>query len=322
MMRINRIFFPVSVAALSMLLLPACAQKDEFVDDVTHVVEVTAFKGSAETRALALSDDNKTLTAPWEEGETVEVYRLNYSPSAQPGDNVYVNVGTLTAQSGGYSTTLKGVIRGTFKGGESLMFSYRHGLLIDYRGQKGTLDDIADNYDYATATAYVSDVSSGTLVLSGSLSFTSAQCVIRFALADAEGNPLNASKLTIQSSNGNDEYATNFLLQYVDMSKLDAYNYYCAGPVEVNLSTPSNVIYVALSGADGSYLTSLSSRTISIVATVGEDTYTCVKTPFSFQLNKYYLYDVTLTKPVTDPSVTVDTQGGRYGDAAANETWD
>ncbi len=319
-MRINRIFFPVSVAALSILLLPACAQKDDFVDEIIHEVEVTAFKGSPETRALDLSDDNKTLTAPWEEGETVEVFL--YNSSAQSGGDVYVNVGTLTAQSGGYSTTLKGVIRGTFKGGEGLMFSYRHGLLFDYRGQDGSLDYIADNCDYATAYADVAEVGSGTLTLSGSLSFTSAQCVIRFALADADGNPLNASKLTIQSSNGNDQYAMDFLLQYVDLSKMDVYNYYSPGPVEVNLSTPSNVVYVALSGADGSFLTSLSNKPISIVATVGDDTYTCVKAPFSFQLNKYYLYDVTLTKPVTDPSVTVDTQGSRYGEAAANETWD
>ncbi len=311
MMRTNKIFFPVSVAALSILLLPACAQKDEFVDDVNHVVEVTAFKGSPETRALDLSDDNKTLTAPWEEGETVEVYF--YDPSAE---DVYVNVGTLTAQSSGYTTTLKGVIRGTFIGGESLMFSYRHGLLFDYRGQDGSLDYIADNCDYATAYADVAEVRSGTLIINGPVSFSSMQCIIRFSLVDGGGNPLNASKLTIQSSTGYDNYQYDFLVQYADLSRIYEEGGYLQGPVEVNLSTPSNVVYVALSGNQRGPLSSVSGAPLSIVATVGEDTYTCVKSSFSFELNKYYLYDVTMSKPVTDPDVDFETDSSsRYGQA-------
>ena len=307
-MRINNIFSPVLAAALSLLVLPACTQKDELSDDAINVVEVTAFKGVEDTRALELSDDNKTLTAPWREGETVEVYL--YDPSAQSSGKVYLNVGTLTAQSGGYTTTLKGKIRGTFVGGERLKFSYRHGLLFDYRRQTGSLEDIADNYDFATAFADVSEVGSGTLTISESLSFTSKQCIIRFALADADGKPLKASKLTIRSSTGDGVYARDFLVQYVDLAE----NAYQAGPVEVNLSTPSDVVYVALSGAQGWPPTNVSYQPLDIVATVGEDTYNCKRAPFSFELNKYYLYDVTLTKPVTDPDVELDGDASsRYG---------
>ena len=313
-MRLYSLLLPVSAAALSILILPACAQKDDVSYDVIHTVEVTAYKGSDETRALDLSDDNKTLTAPWEEGETVEVYQLN--TLSQSSTDVYVNVGTLTAQSSGYTTTLKGVIRGTFIGGESLMFSYRHGLLFDYRGQDGSLDYIADNCDYATAYADVAEVVSGTLTLSESLSFSSMQCVIRFSLADVDGNPINASKLTIQSSTGSGDYTTDYLVQYVDMSKRYVFEHYNSGPIEVNLSTPSNVVYVALSGAQRGPLNNLTNVPLSLVATVGDYTYSCVKSNFSFELNKYYLYDVTMTKPLTDPDVDLETDSSsRYGQA-------
>ncbi len=67
--------------------------------------------------------------------------------------------------------------------------------------------------------------------------------------------------------------------------------------LEENLSTPSSAIFVALAGT-GQHgpLSPLEAKPITMTATVGENTYTYTKDSFSFDINKYYVYDVKMTK--------------------------
>ncbi len=303
MKRVN--ILPIIAATLSSLLvLPACSQKEEIVVDEAYTLEIVAVKGSAgQTRALALDED--FLGAPWKAGETVSVFF--FDPTAQSAGEVYKKVGTLEAQSDGYTTTLKGKLDGSYDVGDRLMFSYQHDLLFDYRGQTGLLDDIADNHDYAIASGQVSSVSSGTITVSSGSSgssglyFSSLQAIFKFNLKDSEGTPLEASKVVIRSYIAATENTSDqdFLIEYFNPTQMGVYQGDSGrpGPVEVNLSTASSVVYVALSGVGtNGPMNGLSGRPIEITATVGDDTYTYTSDSFSFELNKYYVYDVVMKK--------------------------
>ena len=298
----RRISISIAVAALSCLLvLPACSQNDDIVESGTYTIEVAAVKGSSgatpSTRALTLDGDY--LGAPWVDGETVSVFKANFS--AQSADEAYLEVGTLTAQSSnGYTTKLVGKLTGTFEAGDFLMFCYQHGFQFDYRGQKGTLEYIASNYDYALAGGEVSAVSSGTITISTALVFSSMQSIFKFNLKDSQGAPLEASKLVIRSyTAGENGTEQDFLVQSFDPIHIGVSEGSGGqpGPIEVNLSTPSSAIFVALSGVgQQGPLSPLEAKPITMTATVGKDTYTYTKDSFSFDINKYYVYDVKMTK--------------------------
>ena len=151
----------------------------------TYTLTVVASKGDTGTRALSL--EGKTLTASWKEGEEVNVYK---------GDE---QIGTLTAQSSGTSTTLKGTITGTLAQGDNLVLKF---CSPKYATQKGTLDYIAANCDYATAEVAVSsiDETAGTVTI-GDARFVSQQAVVKFTLKWNTGEPLSegVDQLAIQA---------------------------------------------------------------------------------------------------------------------------
>lgn len=301
-----------AAAALSLLILPSCSQKDEILDTETYSVEFVAVKGSDDeavwTRALE-EGPNNYLYAPWEEGETVQVFKVN--PSAQSPQEAYVSVGTLTAQSSGSTTTLKGKLTGLFTLGDRLFFSYRHGLVFDYRGQNGTLEDIADNYDYATTSSSISKISSGAIILSSDkLRFDSLQSIFKLTLKDASGGALNASKLVLQSTSTYEDQDGQ-LVEYEALAQLAGVinnaDSYLAGPIEIIPQSPTNVFFVALYGYSHG-------DPFVIKATVGEETYTFSTDNFRYYSDSYYVYDVIMTNPVTDPDVELDGDASlRYG---------
>lgn len=300
MMKMKDSFFAVVFTALPLLIvLSACSHEyDEADSDGIYKIEVPAVKGSSEgvlTRALDLSTDGLTLTAPWKAGDTVTVFRYI--------DPIYKECGKLTARQDGITTILEGTVNGSFSVGDVLCFSYRHGLQFSYAQQKGTLDDIAENHDYALSQAEVSAVSSGSITLSQPLSFASKQCIVRFTLKDDEGNRLFAQRLVLRSYDKNlpdrKPYwsSNNKLCRFYDLNTTESISKNASlGYIYVNLSDPSDVIYVALSGYKLESVNPLDSNPLYMTATVGNDTYTYVKDSFSFELDKYYVYNVKMTK--------------------------
>ncbi|MCR5464827.1 MAG: hypothetical protein K6F06_09890 [Bacteroidales bacterium] len=298
MMRItNRILLGIVSALSILILLSSCSLDEDFAGDGTYKVEVTAFKGSGEsdmTRALELTgDDGDFLGAPWEAGDIVTVYQV--IPTATSSADMYREVGTLTAQSGGYTTTLKGTLKGSFIPGVKLMLSYRHGLLFDYTGQNGSLDDIASNHDYALAYVDVSDVGSGTLVFENTPVFESLQSIFRLTFKDADGNYLEAEKISIRcyTNLGN----TDNLIQYYNPSRvgLSYTNKYSRGSIEVTLDSPSHTAYVALAGlGESGPMTGLVESELYISVYVGASSYSYHKETFTFENNKYYLLDLIM----------------------------
>ena len=86
---------------------------------------------------------------------------------------------------------------------------FLHSGDVDYKNQNGVLDrddnatkSIEDNYDYASSTAVDNyTVDGNTVVVSGGITLTSLQAIVKFTLKDAiTGNPLNATSLNIKGS--------------------------------------------------------------------------------------------------------------------------
>ena len=182
-------------AAVTMLAAFSCAKEIEPEVTVvgtteetnqvrTYSVTVHAEKGEPATKALNLTGN--TLQASWEEGEVVDVYK---------GDD---KIGTLTAQSTGMSTTLKGTIHATLAEGDDLILKF---CSPNYTTQDGTLEYIAANCDYATAEVTVSTIDDNTGAISISdATFVSHQAIVKFTLKEDDGTTaVKASVLTFQS---------------------------------------------------------------------------------------------------------------------------
>lgn len=105
---------------------------EEATQAKVYTLAVHAEKGDAETKALDLSSDGKTLTASWKEGEEVDLYK---------GDD---KIGTLVAQSAGTTTTLKGTITETLALGDQLALRF---CSPNYNNQGGTLYIHCQSYD-------------------------------------------------------------------------------------------------------------------------------------------------------------------------------
>ncbi|MBO5635088.1 MAG: hypothetical protein J5907_06690 [Bacteroidales bacterium] len=283
-MRKATILFPVAVAALLLLLLPACSTKEEILEEATYSIEIAAVKGSAETRALALNGN--VLNAPWEAGDKVYVYRMSPSPSVG-----YEQVGILFATSSGNSTTLTGKLTGIFYKGDYLLFSYLHELSFKYTGQDGSLGYIASNCDYAFASQQLKEIGSGTISFAGDLSFESMQSIVKFTLKDQDGNLLTANKLSLRllyesDGNENDVLAQSFEPLVASASENGGFQF---GPLDVIPESPSSEFYVAL-------MCTVQSGKLVLSASSNDSEYTYTIETFTIQPDNYYLCDVKMTK--------------------------
>ena len=193
----------------------------------------------------------------------------------ESGDVVYVyadastttSIGTLTPTSYGESTaTLSGDINADgLTNGQTLYFSTKDRATLDLSTQDGTVESLF----YFTAT--------GTLTIDGgnasisNLAFTRPIAVVKFTLIDkATGNPaINATRLIVN----------------------DGTNTYTVTP-----ASAKNELFVGIP--------SISSKTITLTATNGNEYYLHQKTGVSFTNNLYYAINVKmresdLARPLT-----------------------
>lgn len=153
----------------------------------TYTMTVEATKGGdAMTRALELGAEGKTLTATWSAGDEVKVYNSSS-----------VELGTLTAQAAGSSTTLAGTLTTLPTDQETLTLKY---LSPNYSSQDGTLTGTANSIDkvcdYATAT--VTATVDGDNVTTTAAAFENQQAVVKFTLKNkATTAALDVDKLFV-----------------------------------------------------------------------------------------------------------------------------
>ena len=293
----------VSLAALliASATLAACSSSDDNIIEEqpvnptapkTYTMTIRASKGDdAGTRGLSL--DGKTLNVTWNEGEEVEVMQRT-----QVTPEVWTSLGKLKAKASDNGTTmLTGELTGLTEalGSTHPLVFYLHSIDRDYTEQNGVLDrddnatkSIEDNYDYAQSST-VSDftVDGNTVTVSGSVTLTSLQAIVKFTLKDAiTGNPLNATSLKIKGSQNMIES-----MSPTAGTKLTK---------ELTITPPSatNVIYAAISSVGNSNFT--------LTATTGDNqTYTYEKSGVTFAEGKYYEITVKMHPEAVDLGLSV-----------------
>ena len=261
----------------------------------TYTMTVTATKSNdALTRALSLGNDGSTLNAMWKAGEKIQVA----SPNLET--NSIEEIGTLTAQSDGTTTTFTGTLDKAPTEGYNILLTYPK-YFFDYTGQKGTLDDIAANYDYVSGIVKATDwtIEDGVITTNTPVEFTNIPAIVRFILQDKDGNDIEASSLNI-SDEKNSIYKDE----------------YTHGDITITPENPASEIWAAVC--------SRSNINITLTATTEQgDVYTYTKSVVRFTQGQFYSITVKMTKLLSltvrdETSEDVGNQTIYYLDG---ETW-
>ena len=260
-----RRFLNLIMASLVAMAYTSCSNSDDVIDTPdpivkTYTMTVDAQKGSNGTRALSL--EGSTLNSTWTEGDAADVYK---------GEN---KIGTLTAQSTGANTSLKGTLSGDLNVNDNLTLKY---LSADYNSQDGTLTGTAKSIDkvcdYSTATVTVSGIAGGNISTTNA-NFANQQAVIKFTLKNADGASLgNPTAFSVTDGTST-----------VTLSDI---------PAETYTTNGNGVLYVAFPASGAS-------ATITLSATVSGVVYGLAKTDITFTNSKYYGVTVKMKETKTD----------------------
>lgn len=248
----------IAILLLAGVTITACNDKDNYVEETeqhAYSLTISATKGvSPQTRAL--DESGITLKSTW--AATDQVVVLNSSGT---------KIGTLTATaSTNSSTTLTGTLTSAPTAGDNLTLLFPRET-VDYTGQIGTLEDIAEKYDYATAPVTVATVDGYKITTTADASFTNQQAIVKFVLKDETDTPINPDILRISATG----------LKTSDTTE---------GDIVITPTSSTNEIYVALSG--------ISSTTVTITTTAGSKTYFYQKTGVTFTNGKYYIVNMKM----------------------------
>ena len=244
----------------------ACSNDDNIIDEQPvqptqsqeYTMTVSAQKGEDEATTRALSLDGSTLNATWGEDDKVTVYNVTKGAAL---------TGTLKAETAGSaSATLKGTLTGTIENGDELWLSFCSG---DYTGQTGTLDYIATNCDYATATVTVNSVS-GSNVTTTTADFENQQAIIKFTLKKSDGSALPNNPTIFTVSDGTSTVTLTII------------------PATTYATNGNGVLYVAFPAAGAS-------KTVTLTAIAGSEIYTYEKASVTFTNGQYYGITVKMT---------------------------
>ncbi len=282
-----------SLAALLMAgaALAACSGDDNIVEELpatptqhTYTMTIEATKGgdAATTRALALA--GKTLNATWETSNEVKAY--NYTQSS-------AFTGSLKPQSDGALATLTGSLTGSVAV-DDIIYLRWPSVDADYTGQDGTLETIAQHYDYTTGFAQVTSVDGTTIGAEdsspsgGPVLFTNSQAIVKFTLIDkATDSPINATQLTIDAK----VKGESRLIQSITYP-----NTYTLGPITIDrTSSADNVVYAALPFSSQAHFT------FNLAATDGTNTYTYEKAGVTMLNGRYYEITVKMNASQATP---------------------
>ena len=251
------LFLAAMLAACTNEILPGTVVEEA---PESYTLVVTATKGNDDT-TKALSLDGKTLNATWTAGETVSVYSvtgegISEAESTNP-------VGTLTAQSSGATTTLKGEFVSTYTPTVGTKLRLKFNDKPDYTTQEGSLDYIAAHCDYAVADITIStvDAVTGDVTSTAPASFANQQAIVKFSLKKQDGTALNVTSLTVNVGS-------------------TTYN--------VTPAAAASDIFVAVRKA--------SNKAVSLSANTATGNFSYDKTGITFENGKYYAIGVKMTR--------------------------
>ena len=213
----------------------------------SYTLTVQATKGEAVT-SRALSLDSGVLNASWTKDDVVMVY-----------DADGAELGSLTAASSGVETMLEGTLTTLPANGDVLTLKF---LSPEYANQGGTLEYIAANCDYATASVTVLGID-GTDVTTTGADFENQQSIVKFTLQDNEGTTISATDMIVVA---------------------DGNTY------SIHTTPAASEFFVALPA--------LSGKTISMAASNGTDNYIFDRKNATIESGKYYTLTMQMDKLV------------------------
>ena len=312
----------MAMAAALMAGISACNTADRLQPDdampaadepKTYTLTVTATKGDdVATRALSL--DNKTLNATWASGEKVDVYieqDVYETGAIIPVRSAYYKVGTLTAQGSGAEATLSGKVTfpGSVSGRPRLMLFYGSPS-YDYRGQKGTLEDVSANYDFASGSISRNKytIENGVITPEKTVSFSNRQAIVRFILKDAEGHSLSTKSLTVSAMQG---YTFNMAYNVPTETADEVYTR--AGSFDVVRASASGDFFIAMPECS-SYASDFPFRLDTSIG--GFDCF--YEKDVNFEKGRYYEVTVKMKRWVDLSQLTSDFTA-RQGDILTGE---
>ena len=251
-------------------IITACSSDDNGIDEAlakkTYYVSIDASKGStvdASRATRALSFDGTTITATW---STKDKIYVKYS-------NTWLE-GSLSPNANAVGARLTGTITTSDLGDLNSLTLLYPKISWSYDGQKGTLADIAKNYDYAMAKDVDVTVSGSTITGTKIVEFDNLQAIVQFTLKSGETflSP-SALTVTIKKYDSTGDYV-------VSLTSIPSTTYDTNG---------DGILYVAIPGFE--------SKIVELSATVGGATYTySTKTDITFENGNYYPVTVKMTK--------------------------
>jgi hypothetical protein len=278
----NTLLLSLGVLLSAGSLLSSCSSDDGASDDSpvgrsTWTLTVKATKGGNEgtTRALSLGGTGgKTLYATWARIESVHVYAKdatdNYLGVLHPDADAAtaILIGSLEKKADNYYEGLAN---------SKLDLQFPQAGSIYYTEQKGTLENISSNYDWATATVEIEKIDLKTKSIIPhdlTVKFENLQAIVKFTLRWDDGNgsllSINPTALTVSYSES-------------DIATLTSI------PTETYTKNGDGILYVAIPGFEN--------KTVTLTAKVGNDIYSyTTKSPKTFANGNYYDITVKMTQ--------------------------
>lgn len=312
----------------------ACSSSDDDIaadpqqqnGQTTYTLTIKASMAVDATRALVLNESatGDELDAQWSEGDKVSVYK---------GSTLLGTLEATEVSQDGHECKLTGSINGTLQAGDYLQLMTPHGYPVDYRGQTGTLEDIADKYDYAESMVEVNSIDNGEVILEGQenvATFENSQSVVKFTLLDENNQPLNAQKLTIIAGfeYGDGDGGQDLILQHINYVTRE----YGVGDIDIVPSTAdgASVIWAAIKmGIEYTDLIPVVEQPIGarqtrepqevpptviiLTANVGDKVYTCIKEGIWLDKGKFYEINVKMREATPLEAATPNDLGRVVG---------
>lgn len=192
------------------------------------------------------------VKATWETTDNVGVWNITAAPSGQTGYNtVHPNSETQHTQFGGTVNCNQGdriAVFYPYGDGTGITTATDGTITLDLRKQKGTLDDIAKNYDLVYGEATVGSVSNGEASASLGV-LTAGVTILELQFKDADnGNALiEMERLQIKVDGGNNRATLNLNNLSAGLTMVTS-SEEVVDTFDIRLDSPSSRVYVAMFG--------------------------------------------------------------------------
>ena len=260
----------------------SCSNNDDMPDDGQPKVQTVtltttiSLNNGAETRALD-ADGHKTFAA----GEQIAVIYHNGSATVKATSAALEDVDISSdKKTATFTVTLDNPQAGTVDYVYPAAMANDDGTMASIDSQDGTLATIESQYDYAKGSGTMT-VSGTNVTLPSNVSLTNQLAICKFTIKNSGGTDITSSINNLTISDGTNNYA-------------------------VTPSSALSSIYVAMKPV-------ASSRTITINATAGENSYSKTVTGQTLNASKFYPINVTMTKEDFSPTETPFTIEAKTG---------